>query len=124
MSFFFNNAGTVQADIAHLFGTDVETRRRSSALFLLKLKEHRRITQVAIDDVIEGSQSLFQQTVLTVQAGVRARLAESGVDPDTIVGLNDAFLGMNDPFTGLENKYKQEKYYKETLGLVVRTFMA
>lgn len=60
----------------------METRRRSSALFLLKLKEHRRITQVALEDVIEGCQSLLQQSIQTVHCGVRARLAESGVDPD------------------------------------------
>lgn len=101
-------------------GTDIPTRCRSSALYLLKLKEHRRITQTAIDDVVEGSQCIFQQTIQTVHAGVRACLANNGIDPDDIHGLNDVFLELSDPFLGLENNYKQEKYYKENLGLVVR----
>lgn len=72
-------------------GTDLHTRRHSSALFLLKLKEHRRMMQVAIDDVVEGCQSLFQQTVMTVQAGIRSHLAEYGVDPDIVDGVKDVF---------------------------------
>lgn len=80
------------------------TRRRSSALFLLKLKEHRRISQTAVDDVVEGCQTLFQQTIQTVQAGVRARLAESGIDPDVVAGLNETFSELVNPFDGLENK--------------------
>lgn len=103
-------------------GTDVQARRRSSALFLLKLKEHRRITQTAIDDIVEGSQSLFQQTVQTIEAGVRACLANNGIDPGDIKGLNATFQGLIDPFQGLESRYNQEKYYKENLGLVVSTY--
>lgn len=100
-------------------GTDLQSRRRSSALFLLKLKEHRRISQTALDDVVEGSRSLFQQTVQTVQAGVRASLANNGIHPDNVHGLSDAFNELSDPFDGLETRYKQEKYYKDNLGLVV-----
>ena len=109
----------MDVDVAHALGRDVQTRCRASALFLLKLKEHRRITQTAIDDVVEGCQSLFQQTIQTVQAGVRSCLAENGVDPDNVAGLSETFSKLVDPFNGLDNKYKQEKYYKENLGLVV-----
>ena len=62
---------------------------------------------------MEGSQCLFQQTVQTVHAGVRACLANNGIDPDDIHGLNDTFLELSDPFVGLENRYQQEKYYKD-----------
>ena len=37
------------ADLQRLMGTDTETQRRSSALFLMELKEHRRLSQVAVD---------------------------------------------------------------------------
>lgn len=103
-------------------GTDLQTRCHSSALFLLKLKEHRRLTQAAIDDIVEGCTSLFQQTVETVKAGVRSHLAEHGVDSDIVSGLNDVFSKLVDPFTSIETKYKQEKYYKENLGLVVSCY--
>ncbi len=110
----------MEADVAHMLGTDTDARRLASALFLLKLKEHRRVTQTAIDDVVEGCQSLFQQTLLTLHSGVRSCLAGHGVDPDSVTGLKETFLNYSDPFLGLENKYKQENYYKEKLGLVVR----
>ena len=100
-------------------GLDVEQIRRSSALFLLKLKEQRRTSQVTIDDIVEGCRGLFTQTIDRVQAGVRAKLAELGLDPDTIEGLDDIFKNVTDPFEGIETCHLQEKYLRETLGLIV-----
>lgn len=107
------------ADIRYLTGSDVERVRRSSALFILKLKEQRRTSQVVINDVVENCKGLFSQTIERVHAGVRARLAESGVDPDSIRGLDSAFENVVDPFDGIETCYLQEKYFRETLGLIV-----
>jgi hypothetical protein len=112
-------AEIVEADIAHMLGRDVESQRRTSALFLLKLKEHRRVTQTAIDDVVEGYQNLFQETIQTLHSGIRSCLAGYGVDPDSVTGLKETFLKYTDPFLGLETKHMQEKYYKDNLGLVV-----
>lgn len=100
-------------------GLDVEQVRRSSALFLLKLKEQRRTSQVAIDNIVEGCKGLFTQTIDRVQAGVRAKLAELGLDPDAIEGLDDIFKNVTDPFEGIETCHLQEKYFRETLGLIV-----
>lgn len=110
------------ADIEYLIGSDVDQVWRSSALFLLKLKEHRRVSQVAVNDVVEGCKALYSQTVSRVQAGVRARLAESGVDPKSIEGLDDVFVDVIDPFDGLETCHLQEKYFREKLGLIVSYF--
>lgn len=118
MSLFYSEI--VEADIAYMLGKDVEARCRSSALFLLKLKEHRRVTQAAIDDIVEGCQGVFQQTISTLHSGIRSCLAGHGVDVDVVAGLKEVFLDCTDPFVGLETKYLQEKYYKECLGLVVR----
>lgn len=93
--------------------------RRSSALFLLKLKEQRHLSQVAIDEVVEGSRSLFCGVRDRIQAGVMAKLAESGINLDSINGLDDVFTEVTDPFDGIETCYRQEKYYREDLGLIV-----
>lgn len=103
-----------------MLGRDTAARRRASALFLLKLKEHRRVTQAAVDDVVEGCQNLIQQTIVTLHSGIRSCLAKQGIDPDSISGLKDTFLNYSDPFLELDTKYKQEEYYKKNLGLVVR----
>ena len=107
----------------YLIGSDVEEVRRSSALFLLKLKEQRRISQVAVDEIVYGCKSLFCRTIVRVQAGVRAKLAESGVDPSTIDGLDSAFEDVSNPFESLETSYLQEKYFRDTLGLVVSVYI-
>ena len=106
------------ADLQRLMGTDIETQRRSSALFLMKLKEHRRLSQVAVDDVVDGCRMIFRQTTDRLQAGIREKLAAIGMDSDDI-SLDDVFTDLVDPFDGLETQHKQEKYFKETLGLIV-----
>lgn len=105
-----------------MLGTDIEARRHTGALFLLKLKEHRRIAQTAIDDVVEGCQSLVQQTIQTLHSGIRSCLADAGVDPDAVTGLKKMLSSYPDPFLGLENKYQQEQYYKDKLGLIVSQY--
>ena len=96
-----------------------EQLRRNSALFLIKLKEQRRVTQVTIDDIISGVEGLLQQTVSRAKAGVRAKLAQQGISPTDIIGLDEVFDGIFQPFGGLETAFKQERYFTECLGLVV-----
>ena len=72
-----------QADLEYLFG---DSERRTSALFLIKLKEQRHVTQVTIDDIVSGFEGLLQQTVSRARAGVRAKLAEQGIDPRDVAG--------------------------------------
>ena len=107
------------ADVRHLIGSDLDHIRRSSALFLLKLKEKRRITQVAIDDIVESCQGLFSQTIDCVKASVKTKLAELGVDVRQMDGLDEAFQHAIDPFEGIQTCHLQEQYFREQLGLIV-----
>ncbi len=75
-------------DIEYLLGADAENVKRASAVFLLKMKEQRRVSQVAIDDIVENSRSIFNQTLQRVEVAVKAKVAESGYDPDSINGRN------------------------------------
>ena len=107
-----------QADMEYLLGNR-EQVQRNSALFLIKLKEQRRVSQVTIDDIVSGLEGLLQQTVSRAKAGIRAKLSQQGVSPADLVGLDDVFDDIVRPFDGLETAFKQEKYFKECLGLVV-----
>ena len=69
--------------------------------------------------IVAGCKSLLCQTIVHAQAGVRAKLAVSGVDPSTIDGLDDSFENIINPFEGLETSHLQEKYFRDTLDLVV-----
>ena len=46
----------------------------------MKLKETRQLSQVALDDVVEGSRMIFTSTVQQLHSGVHAKLASHGID--------------------------------------------
>ena len=54
------------------------------------------------------------------KAGICAKLAAAGIDPGTIPGLDEVFEDVTHPFCGLETGFKQEKYFRDILGLLVR----
>ena len=109
----------VSADIDYLLNVDIEAQRYSSAKFLLKLKELRQVSQVVINEVVDGWSELFSSTVDRIHAGVRDKLACNGINPDDIDGLSDVFSAVPHPFLDLETVSKQNKFYKEHMGLVV-----
>jgi len=47
------------ADLEYALGIDIIHQKRASALYLMKLKETRQLSQVALDDVVEGSRMIF-----------------------------------------------------------------
>lgn len=100
----------------HLLGMDAENQRKTSALYLMKLKEIHRLSQTAIDDIVEGSQTVFNHVIHRLHAGVRSKLAEIGVDETK---LDEVFSDISDPFKDLETKHKQEKCFREDFKLVV-----
>uniref|UniRef100_A0A1X7T9R9 C2H2-type domain-containing protein n=1 Tax=Amphimedon queenslandica TaxID=400682 RepID=A0A1X7T9R9_AMPQE len=109
----------LEADINRLKGIDVVEQKRSSALFLLRLKEIHHIPQVAVDSVVHGSQELFQQTVQRLKAGVRLKLAEAGIEESLSQEINSVFEDLMDPYTGLETEYLQNAYIRETFKIPV-----
>lgn len=71
--------------------TAQEILQRSAALFLLKMKEVNRVTQVALNEIVEGVTELFETH------------ASAG-----------NFCSAK-PFAGLETCYLQQKYYKQEI---------
>ena len=45
----------------------MDRQKRASALFLLKLKETHRLSQTALDDVVEGCKLVFSLTLEQLQ---------------------------------------------------------
>ena len=109
----------IQSGLDCFLGIDENIQRRSSALFILKLKEFRRVWQNTIDGIVEEWTSLFKSTLSQLEAGVKATLANSSIDVQTMQGLHDLFLNVPNTFMGLKTCYKQEKYFCDHLGLVV-----
>ena len=108
-------------DVNHILGMDTQLQKQSSALFILKMKETHRLSQVAVDDIVEGSRDVFNHAVGRLHAGVRSKLGGLGIDETTV---EDVFSSLNDPFKGLETQHLQEKCFKEDLNLVVCSLLS
>ena len=99
-------------------GIDRDGVRRQAALFLLKMKEKKFLTQSAIDELIQETSSIFDRTFSMFRAGIREKIAAAGVDP-TSLQLDSIFDELTDPFDGLKTKHFQEKYFRDSLQLIV-----
>lgn len=117
---FFLFVDATSADIARLMGIDRDGVRQQAALFLLKMKEKKFLTQSAIDELVEETGSIFDRTLSMFRAGIREKVAAAGVDPASLQ-LDRIFdeLRLTDPFDGLKTKHYQEKYFREALQLIV-----
>ena len=115
-----SNLGTELAvDINFLTGQDRETIKRSSALLLLELKEHHRLSQAAIDIVVEGYRGLFSTIKGYIKAALRSKLADLGLNINDVGAMEEVINEVDDPFSGLETEYHQNSYYLNHFNLVV-----
>lgn len=98
-------------------------RKKQIALFLLKAKEIRKVSLVALDGIEEDFTLILQETVRTLREEVNLCLRASGLSISVIDGLPSVFNNPStlNPFNELESKYKQEKFYRENLNFLVST---
>ncbi len=90
--FLFFCVENLHADIQHLMGTDMSGLRRKSALCILKMKEKIFLSQAAIDDMVEETCSVVTSALGMVNASIRGKLADAGVDLTSIDLLSQYFL--------------------------------
>lgn len=101
------------------------TLQQSTALFLMGLKEKHKLTQVALQGVIDGATSLMQSRLSSLHAQVSRQLRSSGASEEMISGLGSIFSEdsmMGRPFYGLETQHQQQSFYRNHFHLTVRTF--
>lgn len=94
-----------------------------SARFLLNLKERHKLTQVALDYILDAVTELNEVIVNKIKQNVSRKieeLAQESIHDLTSIQspLNDCFIPTN-PFLHLRTEYKQTKFYKEHFGLIV-----
>lgn len=87
------------------------------AQFLLNLKEKYKVTQVALDFVLNAVVKFISIASAEIKHKVFDKLKELNGESD-LEDLNDCFLPIN-PFSQLRTEYEQTKFYKEQLGLIV-----
>ena len=97
-----------------------DVKRKTTALFLLKMKETFGLSQRAIDGIVVESESLFEQFLENIQGRVLEAINRAGISPDTLPGLKEVFkLESQGPFHGLNTRYLQEQFFRQSLNLVV-----
>lgn len=97
-----------------------ETSTESNAKLLLKLSEGRKLSEVAIQDVITGCTNVCTAMQSELKDTVLQKLTEHQVDAavtaDVIQAISDT---CQNPFAGLSSSYLREKYYKEHFNYIV-----
>ena len=103
---------------------DTSDRKKKQALYLLKLRVEKQVSQTAISDIISNSRKLCHQTATDLIGTIRNTLLQSQVEIDSISGLSEALeKPASDSFDGIDTSYLLEKYAKDHLEYVVRWFM-
>ena len=95
--------------------------KKQMALLLLKIKEVRKVSQSALDGIIEDISLILQQTIGRLKASVNSCLQSHGMSVSVFDGLSNVFNDPSilNPFDQLESKFLQEKFYREHLDLLV-----
>ena len=93
--------------------------KKSSAAFLLKLKEKQKLTQTSLQSIIEGVTGLFQHHLDALHARINSKLIENSVSTTILADV----LELDDfraPFKGLETYHQQIKFFRSHLNFIVK----
>ena len=128
VEFDINDSEHLYDDANHLPQFDFlqasEEIRRTSALHWLKMKDRDRVTQTAIDSLVDNTTSIVRTSMDVLKRGLMNRLDTAGIDFNAVPGLPELFqedsLALN-PFSGSREEAQQCQYYKDHFNLVVST---
>ena len=96
--------------------------RSHAAAWILKTKEGHKLTQTAMDDIIQEVTALNQFILSKVHIAIQTALNKAGISESCVPAISE-ICHPNGPFgklfRGLETAYQQLRYYKANLGMVV-----
>ena len=94
---------------------------KNMALFLLKAKEARKVSQMSLDGLTSDFSSILERTTEQLKSNINRCLQTSGINMEAIQGLTETFdhPSVTNPFHQLESRYQQERFYMEHLNLLV-----
>lgn len=96
--------------------------KRAAAIWILKVKEKHRISQMAMQEIIQDVTELFQTCLLDLCSTLKSDLRAKNVDEEIVTSIEHHFGHdgkYGQPFRGLGTEYYQLKYFKEQFSMVV-----
>lgn len=106
----------------HLPEPNNKNFQREAALWILKLKEGRKLTQSAVDEILSDVTELCTNVVCQLGDQLRSVLNSSNINPNDISGLNALISETSpyaSPFANITTQYLQLSYYRKHLNFVV-----
>lgn len=111
------------SDPSHSHGPSSRARKRGdAAMWVLKLKERRMLTQTATDEILSDVTELCTDIVADTKEEVFTVLRSAGVNPEEIPGLRNIFSESSQhaqPFSNIRTPYLQLSYCRKHLNFVV-----
>ena len=106
------------------FITMNDSLKRSTALFTLKAKEVHKVSQKALDGLMEDFTLLIREVTDSLETDVRQSIGNATGGDDISDVLDQCFKKYSNlnPFDGLNSKHLQDKYYCESLEMLVLTY--
>ena len=98
---------------------------RSLALYALKTQELNRISDKALNDILDNTNSIVEQNLGSFKLGVKRRLQDANLDISTIEGLPElleAPSAMSKHVTLMKSTNDRRKYFIKELGMIVRNY--
>lgn len=93
-----------------------------AAQFILKTRDGRKITQAAVNDILQDTRAIVEYSIDVLKHKVVNKLESLEImSSEEISSIQDLFSSssLRNPFEGLETQYRQEKYFQEHFNYVV-----
>lgn len=99
-----------------------DTSKHKAALFLLKARECLKISQTALDELVDDIQLISQTELESVREKIQTSFLQENVPINVLHLVNSIFDQSQSKsfFSGLHSAFLQNKFFVDHLGLVVR----
>ena len=118
------NSGAESSDNA-VPNAQSESLEKQIAMWILKLKEGRKLTQSATDEILSDVTELCSTVVSNLGNDLRQRLESASINPNDIPGFDAMFNEASpyaNPFKNLKTQYLQQSFYQSNFNLVVSSY--
>lgn len=102
--------------------THESDRKRNAALFILKTRDGRKITQTCLDGVLSDVSLLVKQNIQSRCHTTLQALKAAGASKDILEVTKSTLFGNQGEaglFDGLKTEYLQNSHFRDNFGLVV-----